>query len=100
MTRSTLADIIAPPSDRTLLLKPDFSSTTVKIYGVPYSEHSSFRELAAFIASVDIQRIIPTVNMGNETSRERMAKFYNQWQEEKKAKGEIQVVSFPVIDHW
>ncbi|OAD03492.1 hypothetical protein MUCCIDRAFT_13087, partial [Mucor lusitanicus CBS 277.49] len=34
----------------------------IKLYGVPYSEHSSFRELASFIASMDIYHIIPTVN--------------------------------------
>ncbi|KAG0169653.1 hypothetical protein DFQ30_003456 [Apophysomyces sp. BC1015] len=100
MSKCSLDDIIAPPSDRTLILKPQYSSAMVKLYGVPYSEHSSFRELGAFIASLDIQRIIPTVNMGSEKSRQKMAGFYNRWQEEKKKKGKVQIVPFPVIDHW
>ncbi|KAF3924931.1 hypothetical protein ABW21_db0208544 [Orbilia brochopaga] len=37
------------------------STADVKCFGVPYSEHSSFRELTAFCCALDIGRIIPTV---------------------------------------
>ncbi|KAF3938332.1 hypothetical protein ABW19_dt0209728 [Dactylella cylindrospora] len=37
------------------------STADVKCFGVPYSEHSSFRELTAFCCALDIARIIPTV---------------------------------------
>ncbi|KAF3906281.1 hypothetical protein ABW20_dc0102891 [Dactylellina cionopaga] len=37
------------------------STAEVKCFGVPYSEHSSFRELTAFCCALDIGRIIPTV---------------------------------------
>ena len=34
------------------------------LYGVPYSEHSSFRELRAFVAAVPARCIVPTVGGG------------------------------------
>ncbi|CAG8812336.1 28181_t:CDS:2 [Gigaspora margarita] len=33
----------------------------MSIFGVPYSEHSSFRELVAFVMSLNIDRITTTV---------------------------------------
>ncbi|KAF0458976.1 DRMBL-domain-containing protein [Gigaspora margarita] len=39
------------------LINPSYNSPTCQLFGVPYSEHSSFRELEAFV----IDRIIPTV---------------------------------------
>jgi len=41
----------------------------VEIYGVPYSEHSSFFELCCFCLSFDWRRIVPTVNGGSARSR-------------------------------
>jgi DNA cross-link repair 1A protein len=34
------------------------------LYGVPYSEHSSFRELRAFVAGLPARRVVPTVGGG------------------------------------
>ncbi|OMH83451.1 DNA cross-link repair protein pso2/snm1 [Zancudomyces culisetae] len=42
-------------------LKPLSRTDNVVIFPVPYSEHSSFRELASFICSINVDTIIPTV---------------------------------------
>ena len=100
LATAPLAQIISPPKERTVVLSPQKSSIdTVKVYGVPYSEHSSFRELAAFVSSLDVRRIIPTVNVGNEESRRKMSAILQRWQNEKKKKG-IQLVSYPTEEHW
>ncbi len=48
------------------------SSTTQVLYGVPYSEHSSFRELRAFVAAVPARRIVPTVGGGGGDGARRL----------------------------
>ncbi|KAI9311947.1 DNA repair metallo-beta-lactamase-domain-containing protein [Dichotomocladium elegans] len=95
-----LSTIIEPPADRSVRLRPDKSSTdNVKVYGIPYSEHSSFRELAAFICSLDIAKIIPTVNMSKPESQHRQYAVLNRWQYEKKVIG-IKSVPYPSEDYW
>lgn len=37
------------------------STRTAKLFGVPYSEHSSFRELSMFCCGLNIGKVIPTV---------------------------------------
>lgn len=68
------------------------------MYGVPYSEHSSFRELAAFIGSLDIRRIIPTVNVGRPETRQKMAGFLDAWKKERKQGGEP--IPYRNQDYW
>ncbi|EWC46937.1 hypothetical protein DRE_03699 [Drechslerella stenobrocha 248] len=63
------------------------STADVKCFGVPYSEHSSFRELTAFCCALDIGRIIPTVNVGSAKSREKMKAWFEKWAAEKKKNG-------------
>ncbi|KAK6501752.1 hypothetical protein TWF481_009579 [Arthrobotrys musiformis] len=63
------------------------STAEVKCFGVPYSEHSSFRELTAFCCALDIVRIIPTVNVGSAKSREKMKMWFEKWAAEKKKNG-------------
>lgn len=56
-------------------------------YGVPYSEHSSFRELTAFCCALRIGRVIPTVNVGSQKSREKMKGWIERWEGEKRRNG-------------
>lgn len=56
-------------------------------FGVPYSEHSSFRELTMFCCALRIGRVIPTVNVGSRKSRERMKAWVERWEAEKRKSG-------------
>jgi DNA cross-link repair 1A protein len=50
-------------------LKPTRGSTSkIEVYGVPYSEHSSFFELSCFAVSRALNwgKMIATVNVGSE----------------------------------
>jgi DNA cross-link repair 1A protein len=60
-------------------------------FGVPYSEHSSFRELTMFCCALRIGRVIPTVNVGSQKSREVMKAWIDRWDVEKKKNGLFQV---------
>ncbi|GET01747.1 DNA repair protein Pso2/Snm1, putative [Rhizophagus clarus] len=81
-------------------IKPTFSTSTCQIFGIPYSEHSSFRELAAFVMSLNVKQIIPTVNIGSEKSRENMNYWLDNWQKEKDKNKNIKVVPYNTVDHW
>jgi len=48
-------------------------------YAVPYSEHSSFRELACFVAGVNVRKLVPTVNVGREAGRRSMGEWVERW---------------------
>lgn len=61
-------------------MAPGRGSTGVAAcYGVPYSEHSSFRELMCFCLSAQLGRVIPTVNVGSERSRVLMKAWLDRW---------------------
>uniref|UniRef100_UPI00359028BF uncharacterized protein isoform X1 n=2 Tax=Myxine glutinosa TaxID=7769 RepID=UPI00359028BF len=53
----------------------------VSLYGIPYSEHSSFSELRRFVQWLRPRRIIPTVNVSNERARRAMMETFRQWQQ-------------------
>ncbi|RPA87680.1 DRMBL-domain-containing protein, partial [Ascobolus immersus RN42] len=59
----------------------------VAVYMVPYSEHSSFRELTRFVCGLEVGRVVPTVNVGTERGRERMRGWMGRWEEEKRKRG-------------
>jgi len=63
------------------------SSSRASCFGVPYSEHSSFRELTMFCCALKIEKIIPTVNVGNKKSRERMKWWCERWMQDRKKSG-------------
>jgi DNA cross-link repair 1A protein len=76
------------------------STVQLQLYGVPYSEHSSFFELTCFALSFDWARMIATVNVGSETSRAKMAKWVEKWEAEKKKRGKVEVVHFRSPEYW
>ncbi|CAG8545108.1 3927_t:CDS:10, partial [Cetraspora pellucida] len=100
-TTSSTTDVIlnTAPSYTMDLISPSYNSPTCQIFGVPYSEHSSFRELAAFIMSLNIGRIIPTVNIESEESRKEMDYWLNKWQNEKKKKKNVRIAPYSIIDY-
>ncbi|KAH0836541.1 DNA cross-link repair protein pso2/snm1 [Lanmaoa asiatica] len=82
-------------------LRPSQKSTynNIQIFGVPYSEHSSFFELTCFAMSCDWGRMIPTVNVGSSTSRAKMAKWLKRWELEKKC-GKPSSIQPRAADYW
>ncbi|XP_032429444.1 DNA cross-link repair 1A protein [Xiphophorus hellerii] len=66
-------------------IQPQISGN-ISIYGVPYSEHSSFLELKRFVQWLQPLKIIPTVNVGSWSSRKAMEKCFSEWQSEARAK--------------
>ncbi|KAB0382612.1 hypothetical protein FD755_004529 [Muntiacus reevesi] len=51
----------------------------ISIYGIPYSEHSSYLEMKRFVQWLKPQKIIPTVNVGTLKSRRTMEKYFQEW---------------------
>ena len=99
-----IKDVIARSQSRTFTyanLNPIKNSTpTIQVYGVPYSEHSSFFELTCFALSLDWGKMIATVNVGRETSRGKMAKWFERWEAERKRRGRIEIVKHRAPDFW
>jgi DNA cross-link repair 1A protein len=76
-------------------LKPQPGSTKrAACYGVPYSEHSSFRELSMFCCALRIEKIVPTVNVGSARSRERMKVWIERWTQERRKNGLFRAEDF------
>ncbi|KAI5926756.1 DRMBL-domain-containing protein [Camillea tinctor] len=67
------------------------SSREAMCFGVPYSEHSSFRELALFLMALRIEKVVPTVNVGSEVSRKRMKAWTDRWLAERRRGGVVRV---------
>lgn len=74
-------------------LVPQRGSTREAVcFGVPYSEHSSFRELALFVMALPIDKVVPTVNVGSEQSRRRMKSWLDRWMGERRRGGLVDVM--------
>ncbi|KAM8837604.1 DNA cross-link repair 1A protein isoform 2-T2 [Spinachia spinachia] len=59
-------------------IQPQISGN-VSIYGIPYSEHSSFLEMKRFVQWLRPLKIIPTVNNGSQDSRKAMEQCFSEW---------------------
>ncbi|KAI0596994.1 DNA repair metallo-beta-lactamase-domain-containing protein [Biscogniauxia sp. FL1348] len=69
------------------------STREAMCFGVPYSEHSSFRELALFLMSLRIDKVVPTVNVGSEVGRRRMKAWTDRWLAERRKGGLAQATA-------
>ncbi|GMK55095.1 hypothetical protein CspeluHIS016_0201510 [Cutaneotrichosporon spelunceum] len=80
------------------------SSRQFMIFGVPYSEHSSFFELTCFsLSTPGNAKIIATVNVHSERSRQAMRKWFERWAAEKarrKERGLPAVVEYRNENYW
>lgn len=68
------------------------STREAMCFGVPYSEHSSFRELTLFVMSLRVEKVIPTVNVGSEPSRKRMKAWIDRWLTERRKGGIVHLL--------
>ncbi|XP_068610800.1 DNA cross-link repair 1A protein [Brachionichthys hirsutus] len=66
-------------------IQPEISGN-ISIFGIPYSEHSSFLEMKRFVQWLQPLKIIPTVNNGSWDGRKAMEKCFSEWLMEAKAK--------------
>ncbi|XP_038614382.1 DNA cross-link repair 1A protein [Tachyglossus aculeatus] len=64
-------------------IKPE-TRGNITIYGIPYSEHSSYLEMKHFVQWLKPQKIIPTVNIGCWKTRNAMEKHFIAWKMEVK----------------
>lgn len=60
--------------------KVNHDESLYRIYTLPYSEHSSFRELSFFAIFLKIKVIIPTVNISDESSIIKMDSIIKSWE--------------------
>ncbi|TVY88370.1 DNA cross-link repair protein, partial [Lachnellula willkommii] len=93
-TSPTLQNILHSPSWSSQFslhdLTPQRGSTReASCFGVPYSEHSSFRELTMFVCALRIEKIVPTVNVGSAASRSKMKVWIERWLAERRKNGTI-----------
>ena len=60
-----------------------------RCYSVPYSEHSSFDELVAFVARVRPVKVTPTVNADTRADRDRILKYFLPYTDLAEDKGRL-----------
>ncbi|KAF8159562.1 DNA repair metallo-beta-lactamase-domain-containing protein [Crassisporium funariophilum] len=100
----TVASILSRSSQKDFtyadLQRSAKSPSSILLYGVPYSEHSSFYELTCFAMSFNWTKMIATVNVGSESSRAKMAKWVAKWEAERKKRGKDVIVEHRRPDYW
>ena len=67
------------------------STREASCFGVPYSEHSSFRELTMFVCALRIEKVVPTVNVGSAATRAKMKSWIERWTAERRKGGVIKI---------
>lgn len=75
----TFSDDILPQHKK--LKGGNHERENLRIYSLPYSEHSSYRELAYFCILLRIGEIIPTVNTDQESWAVKMKHHIKYWKE-------------------
>ncbi|KAJ3285424.1 DNA cross-link repair 1A protein [Rhizoclosmatium sp. JEL0117] len=60
-------------------IKPTRLAHNIHVIPIPYSEHSSFTELKAFVKALNVEQIIPTVNI---SKHEMMKGMFDTWRSE------------------
>lgn len=83
-TYTYIEDILSQAPKNRGKHKPD--QELYRIYSLPYSEHSSFRELAYFVVFFNIGQVIPTVNCHNEFNLQRMESIIGTWEQLRRIK--------------
>ncbi|KAK6457860.1 DNA repair metallo-beta-lactamase-domain-containing protein [Scheffersomyces xylosifermentans] len=66
--------------------KGSHDKSLYRIYSLPYSEHSSFRELAYFSIFINTKEIIPTVNEHNPDTLKLMTDIIKTWESARELK--------------
>lgn len=97
-TNPSISTILTSPSWRSSFIYSDLvpqrgSTRLAACFAVPYSEHSSFRELTLFACGLRIGKIVPTVNVGSAASRAKMKGWIDKWQAERRKAGGVVDVS-------
>ena len=67
------------------------STREASCFGVPYSEHSSFRELTMFVCALRIEKVVPTVNVGTAAARAKMKDWIERWLAERRKNGVVRI---------
>ncbi|KAH9072363.1 DRMBL-domain-containing protein [Lactarius deliciosus] len=100
----SVASTLARPPHREFThaqLRPARGSTpSAQLFGVPYSEHSSFFELTCFALSLDWARIVPTVNVESAASRAKISTWIARWEAERRKRPPGVVPSYRTPEYW
>ncbi|KAH9056723.1 DNA cross-link repair protein pso2/snm1 [Lactarius vividus] len=86
------------PSVASTLARPPHRDA--QLFGVPYSEHSSFFELTCFALSLDWARVVPTVNVESAASRAKISTWIARWEAERRKRPPGVVPPYRTPEYW